>query len=78
MWEEKGTNTALQQANHIWKRALEEYHQPKLEESKLEALESFVTKLIEDPGIPNYRNNSFDSHMLLFRTMTFPSCPNSF
>ena len=54
MWEEKGTKTAFQRANHIWKQALEEYQQPTLEESKLEALESFVSKRKENPGIPNH------------------------
>ena len=54
MWEEKGTKTAFQRANHIWKQALEEYQQPTLEESRLEALESFVSKRKENPGIPNH------------------------
>ncbi len=54
MWEEKGTKTAFQRANHIWKQALEEYQQATLEWSRLEALESFVSKRKENPGIPNH------------------------
>ncbi len=46
--------TAFQRANHIWKQALEEYQQATLEGSRLEALESFVSKRKENLGIPNH------------------------
>ena len=50
-WTEDGAFDTTQRANHIWKRALEDYQQPPMEESRVEELEAFVARRKEKPGI---------------------------
>ena len=41
-WERKGSQDAYQRANAIWKRMLEEYEAPELDEALAEELEAFI------------------------------------
>jgi trimethylamine--corrinoid protein Co-methyltransferase len=49
-WVEAGAADASERATAIWKKALEEYQQPQLDEARREALEAYVTKRKEEIG----------------------------
>ena len=49
-WEEHGSQTATQRANGIWKKILEEYEQPPLDEARDEALKDFIARRKRDGG----------------------------
>ena len=43
-WELEGSKTAEQRAHEIWKKQLEEYELPKMDESVDEALQAFMSE----------------------------------
>jgi len=49
-WQEAGGLDATQRATRLWKKALEEYQQPAMDESIREALEAYVAKRKEEIG----------------------------
>ena len=49
-WEESGGRDATQRATLVWKKALEEYEQPPMDEGVHEALEAYVAKRKEEIG----------------------------
>lgn len=51
-WQEAGSPTAEQKANHVWKDALNQYERPALDPAIEEELDTFVAKRIEEGGAP--------------------------
>jgi trimethylamine---corrinoid protein Co-methyltransferase len=51
-WESAGSPQAQQKANALWKQALAEYETPYLDPSRLEAMDAFVAKRVEQGGEP--------------------------
>ena len=51
-WEAAGSPQAHQKANALWKQALAEYETPYLEPSRLESIDAFVAKRVEQGGEP--------------------------
>lgn len=49
-WVEAGAADASERATAIWKKALDEYQQPPLDEARREALEAYVVKRKEEIG----------------------------
>lgn len=49
-WQEAGGLDATARATALWKKALEEYEQPAMDEGVLEALEAYVAKRKEEVG----------------------------
>ncbi|MDW6026193.1 trimethylamine methyltransferase family protein [Mesorhizobium sp. BAC0120] len=49
-WQEAGGLDATQRATRLWKKALEEYQQPAMEEGVREALEAYVARRKEEIG----------------------------
>ncbi len=49
-WAEAGSLDATQRATRVWKKALEEYQQPPMDEGIREALEDYVAKRREEIG----------------------------
>ena len=51
-WQAAGSPQANQKANALWKQALAEYETPYLEPSRLESIDAFVAKRVEQGGEP--------------------------
>lgn len=51
-WEERGSKTAPERANTLWKAILEEYEAPPLDEAVREELEAFVERRRAEGGAP--------------------------
>jgi trimethylamine--corrinoid protein Co-methyltransferase len=51
-WEERGSKTAPERANVIWKRILEEYEPPPMDVAIREELETFVERRKAEGGAP--------------------------
>ena len=51
-WEEAGSVRTPQRANAIWKRILEEYQEPPMDEAIAEELDAFVDRRIAEGGQP--------------------------
>jgi len=49
-WQESGGLDATARATRLWKKALEEYHQPAMEPDRLDALQAYVAKRKEAIG----------------------------
>jgi len=52
-WEEAGSNTATERANGLYKKLLDAYQEPEMDESRKEAISDFVAKRIAEGGIAN-------------------------
>jgi len=52
-WREAGSPDALQRANAIYRRALEEYAEPAIDPASREELQAFVAKRKEEGGVPS-------------------------
>jgi trimethylamine--corrinoid protein Co-methyltransferase len=52
VWTENGSRTATQRANGIWKKILNEFEPPKMDESTLEEIQDFVKRRIKEGGAP--------------------------
>jgi trimethylamine---corrinoid protein Co-methyltransferase len=51
-WAEAGAKDAAHRATALWQQALRDYEQPKLDPSRLEAMDAFIAKRKEQGGAP--------------------------
>jgi trimethylamine---corrinoid protein Co-methyltransferase len=51
-WQDRGSVQTVERANRIWKRILEEFEPPPMEESVYEELSAFVARRKEEGGAP--------------------------
>ena len=51
-WTETGSKTATERANGIWKKTLADFEAPKMEPSRLDAMNAFIAKGTEAGGAP--------------------------
>jgi trimethylamine--corrinoid protein Co-methyltransferase len=51
-WTDSGSKTATQRANGIWKKILQEFEAPVLEETRHEELQAFIERRSAEGGAP--------------------------
>jgi len=51
-WSENGSLTATQRANGIWKRILQDFEAPPLDQARAEELQAFIERRTAEGGAP--------------------------
>jgi trimethylamine--corrinoid protein Co-methyltransferase len=51
-WQDAGSPQAVQKANALWKKALDEYQEPPMDENTSQALDAFVERRLAEGGQP--------------------------